>query len=86
MRNLPAPAVWLVATTGNVIAAAFNSQIDADPMAISAWQLVVALVVTFAGALTFEGSLHLWPAPARAAPAGLYPPTLIRGFCGLSCP
>ena len=35
-------------------------------MAISAWQLVVALVVTFAGALTFEGSLHLWPAPARA--------------------
>jgi drug/metabolite transporter (DMT)-like permease len=42
------------------------ARIDADPMAISAWQLVVALVVTFAGALTFEGSLHLWPAPARA--------------------
>src|SRR5207245_1525222 len=33
------------------------AQIDADPMAISAWQLVVALVVTFTGALTFEGSL-----------------------------
>src|SRR5262249_56541802 len=42
------------------------AQIDADPMAISAWQLVVALVVTFAGALTVEGSLHLWPVPARA--------------------
>src|SRR6516162_8143860 len=42
------------------------ARIDADPMAISAWQLVVALVVTFAGALIFEGSLHLWPAPARA--------------------
>ena len=42
------------------------ARIDADPMAISAWQLVVALVITFAGALTFEGSLHLWPVPARA--------------------
>ena len=42
------------------------AQIDADPMAISAWQLVVALVVTFAGSLIFEGSLHLWPVPARA--------------------
>ena len=42
------------------------ARIDADPMAISAWQLVVALVVTFTGALTFEGSLHLWPVPARA--------------------
>jgi drug/metabolite transporter (DMT)-like permease len=42
------------------------AQIDADPMAISAWQLVVALVVTFAGSLIFEGSLHLWPVPASA--------------------
>src|SRR6516162_2270698 len=42
------------------------ARIDADPMAISAWQLVVALVVTFAGSLIFEGSLHLWPVPARA--------------------
>src|SRR6266566_1021496 len=42
------------------------AQIDADPMAISAWQIVVALVVTFAGSLIFEGSLHLWPVPARA--------------------
>src|SRR6266849_452906 len=42
------------------------ARIDADPLAISAWQLVVALVVTFTGALTFEGSLHLWPVPARA--------------------
>jgi drug/metabolite transporter (DMT)-like permease len=42
------------------------ARIDADPMAISAWQLAVALVVTFAGALIVEGSLHLWPAPARA--------------------
>ena len=42
------------------------AQVDADPMAISAWQLVVALVVTVAGSLAFEGSLHLWPVPARA--------------------
>jgi drug/metabolite transporter (DMT)-like permease len=42
------------------------ARIDADPMAISAWQLAVALVVTFAGALIVEGSLHLWPVPARA--------------------
>jgi len=54
MRDLPAPAVWLVATTGNVIAAAFNSRIDADPMAIAWMRLVVA---TLALALLARG-LH----------------------------
>jgi drug/metabolite transporter (DMT)-like permease len=42
------------------------AQIDADPMAISAWQLLVALLVTIAGLLIFEGSLHLWPVHPRA--------------------
>ena len=42
MRELPAPAVWLIATTGNVVAAAFNSRIDADPMAIAWMRMVVA--------------------------------------------
>jgi drug/metabolite transporter (DMT)-like permease len=37
------------------------ARIDADPIVISLWQLVVALVVTIAGLLLFEGSLHLWP-------------------------
>jgi drug/metabolite transporter (DMT)-like permease len=37
------------------------AQIDADPIAIAMWQLVVALVVTSAGLLLVEGSLHLWP-------------------------
>jgi drug/metabolite transporter (DMT)-like permease len=37
------------------------ARIDADPMAIAAWQLLVALLVTTAGLPLFEGSLHLWP-------------------------
>ena len=37
------------------------AQVKADPMAIAAWQLVVALLVTIAGLPLFEGSLHLWP-------------------------
>ena len=37
------------------------AQIEADPIAISAWQLVVALLVTIAGLLLVEGSLHVWP-------------------------
>jgi drug/metabolite transporter (DMT)-like permease len=42
------------------------AQIDADPMAIAAWQLFVALVITVAGLAAFEGSLHLWPVHAPA--------------------
>jgi drug/metabolite transporter (DMT)-like permease len=42
------------------------AQIDADPLAIAVWQLVVALLFTIAGLLLFEGSLHLWPAPPSA--------------------
>jgi drug/metabolite transporter (DMT)-like permease len=37
------------------------ARVEADPMAIAAWQLAVALVVTAAGLLVVEGSLHLWP-------------------------
>jgi drug/metabolite transporter (DMT)-like permease len=42
------------------------AQIDADPIAIAMWQLVVALVVTSAGLLLVEGSLHLWPVSQSA--------------------
>lgn len=42
------------------------ARIDADPMAVVVWQLVIGLLVTLAGALIFEGSLHLWPAAPRA--------------------
>jgi drug/metabolite transporter (DMT)-like permease len=52
------------------------AQIDADPIAISFWQLVVALVVTTAGLLLFEGSLHLWPVGQTALWALV--------FCGLA--
>jgi len=42
------------------------AQIDADPMAIAAWQLFVGLLVTAAGLFIFEGSPHLWPVHPRA--------------------
>jgi inner membrane transporter RhtA len=42
VRDLPAPLVWLAATTANVTAAAFNSRIDADPIAIAWMRMVVA--------------------------------------------
>jgi drug/metabolite transporter (DMT)-like permease len=37
------------------------ARIKADPMAITLWQLVVALIPTVVGMLIVEGSLHLWP-------------------------
>jgi len=40
------------------------AQIDADPMAIAIWQVVVALVLTCAGLLLVEGTPHLWPIDA----------------------
>jgi inner membrane transporter RhtA len=52
MREPPAATVWLIATTANVIAAAFNSRIDADPMAIAWMRMVVA---TLALALIARG-------------------------------
>ena len=42
------------------------AQIDADPMAVVVWQLLVGLVVTVAGLFMFEGSPHLWPVHPRA--------------------
>jgi drug/metabolite transporter (DMT)-like permease len=42
------------------------AQIDADPMAIVVWQLVVGFLVTVVGLFLFEGSLHLWPVHPRA--------------------
>ena len=37
------------------------ARIKADPLAITLWQLVVALIPTIMGVLIVEGSLHLWP-------------------------
>jgi drug/metabolite transporter (DMT)-like permease len=42
------------------------ARIDADPIAIAAWQLLVALVVTVACLLMVEGSPHWWPVHPRA--------------------
>jgi drug/metabolite transporter (DMT)-like permease len=42
------------------------AQVNADPMAIAAWQVAVALLVCIAGLLLFEEPLHLWPMTAPA--------------------
>lgn len=42
------------------------ARIDADPIAIAAWQLLVALVVTIACLLVVEGSPHWWPVHPQA--------------------
>jgi drug/metabolite transporter (DMT)-like permease len=48
------------------------ARVDADPLAIAAWQLVAAFVVTVAGLVAFEGSLHLWPIHAPALLATIF--------------
>jgi drug/metabolite transporter (DMT)-like permease len=37
------------------------ARVDADLLAIAAWQLVTACAVTLVGALLVEGGIHLWP-------------------------
>jgi drug/metabolite transporter (DMT)-like permease len=56
------------------------AQIDADPMAIAAWQVFVALVITVAGLTIFEGSLHLWPVHAPALLAVVFSGVIGSGF------
>ncbi|MGA7489234.1 MAG: DMT family transporter [Xanthobacteraceae bacterium] len=48
------------------------ARVKADPMAITVWQLLVALVITTAGLLLFEGSLHLWPVHPLALSALIF--------------
>jgi drug/metabolite transporter (DMT)-like permease len=48
------------------------AKVDADPLAIAAWQLVSAIVVTAAGVVLVEGSLHLWPVHPQALMALLF--------------
>ncbi len=45
------------------------ARIDVDPLALSAWQVTVALAVTLVGLVLIEGSLHLWPVSPRALAA-----------------
>jgi drug/metabolite transporter (DMT)-like permease len=59
------------------------ARVEADPMAIAAWQLAVALVVTTAGLLVVEGSLHLWPIHAPAFWALLFSGLVGSGFAYL---
>ena len=42
------------------------ARIDADPIAIAAWQVLVALVITVGCLLVFEGSPHWWPVHPRS--------------------
>jgi drug/metabolite transporter (DMT)-like permease len=59
------------------------AKIDCDPMAIAAWQVVVALVVAIAGLLLVEGSLHLWPAGPLALGALVFSGVVGSGFAYL---
>jgi drug/metabolite transporter (DMT)-like permease len=45
------------------------AHIEADPMAVTFWQLVVGFVAIGACQPIFEGPLHLWPIQARTAVA-----------------
>jgi drug/metabolite transporter (DMT)-like permease len=42
------------------------ARIDADPLAVAAWQLVAAFVVTVVGLAAVEETLHVWPLHAPA--------------------
>jgi drug/metabolite transporter (DMT)-like permease len=48
------------------------ARVDADPLAIAAWQLVAAFVVTIVGLVAVEGSLHVWPLHAPALVAVIF--------------
>jgi drug/metabolite transporter (DMT)-like permease len=48
------------------------ARLDGDPLAIAAWQLVVALAVGLLGVALFEGGLHLWPLHAPAIIATVF--------------
>ena len=48
------------------------ARINADPIAITAWQLVVATAVTGTGLALVEGGPHLWPADASALAALIF--------------
>jgi drug/metabolite transporter (DMT)-like permease len=48
------------------------ARIDADPLAIAAWQLLIALALTAAGLVLYEGSPHLWPVRPLAFWAMVY--------------
>jgi drug/metabolite transporter (DMT)-like permease len=56
------------------------AQVDADPIAIAAWQLVVALVVTVTGLIAVEGSPHLSPIHAPALCALVFSGVVGSGF------
>jgi drug/metabolite transporter (DMT)-like permease len=48
------------------------ARIDADPIAIAAWQVLVALVITVGCLLVFEGWPHWWPVHPRALGAMIF--------------
>jgi drug/metabolite transporter (DMT)-like permease len=48
------------------------ARVEADPLAIAAWQLVVSFAATIAGLVAVEGSVHLWPIHAPALVATIF--------------
>ena len=48
------------------------ARIKADPIAVTAWQLIVATAVTGTGLWLFEGTPHLWPVDVSALAALIF--------------
>jgi drug/metabolite transporter (DMT)-like permease len=59
------------------------ARIDADPLAISTWQLALTLAIATVGAVLVEGSLHLWPVHARSLLALVFTAALGSAFAYL---
>jgi drug/metabolite transporter (DMT)-like permease len=59
------------------------ARIDANPLAISTWQLALTLAITTVGAFLVEGSLHLWPVHARSLLALVFTAALGSAFAYL---
>ncbi len=59
------------------------AQVHADPMAISAWQVVVGLFVSIAGMVLFEAPLHAWPITPLAFGSVVFSGVVGSGFAYL---
>jgi drug/metabolite transporter (DMT)-like permease len=59
------------------------ARIEADPIGVAAWQLVVAVFVIALCVFTFEGSVHLWPVSGWALFGVLFTGTIGSGIAYL---
>jgi drug/metabolite transporter (DMT)-like permease len=56
------------------------ARIEADPMAVTSWQLIIAFVIIAVCLLPVEGGLHVWPVGGLALFGLLYSGVLGVGF------